>query len=74
MNFLMCTSDKKLGSERMSVNILCNNYGLHNIINEYFLEKAFRVLKTNEQRAFGEYRTQRLMLAAWDALQTGVPL
>jgi N-6 DNA Methylase len=30
--------------------------------------ETFRVLKTNEQRAFGEYRTRRLVLEAWDAL------
>ena len=29
--------------------------------------ETFRVLKANEIRAFGEYRTQRLVLAAWDA-------
>jgi hypothetical protein len=30
--------------------------------------ETFRVLKNNEMRQFGEYRTQRLVLAAWDAL------
>ena len=35
--------------------------------------ETFRVLQKNELREFGEYRTQRLVLAAWDALQTGVP-
>jgi hypothetical protein len=30
--------------------------------------EAFRVLKTNELRQFGEYRTQRLVLEAWDRL------
>jgi hypothetical protein len=30
--------------------------------------ETFRVLKTNEQRQFGEYRTQRLVLEAWDRL------
>ena len=30
--------------------------------------ETFRVLKTNEQRAFGEFRTRRLVLEAWDAL------
>jgi hypothetical protein len=28
--------------------------------------ETFRVLKENEIRAFGEYRTQRLVLEAWD--------
>ncbi|MEO6098589.1 MAG: DNA methyltransferase [Fibrobacteria bacterium] len=30
--------------------------------------ETFRVLKNNETREFGEYRTQRLILEAWDAL------
>jgi len=30
--------------------------------------ETFRVLKTNEIRQFGEYRTQRLVLEAWDRL------
>lgn len=30
--------------------------------------ETFRVLKNNEQREFGEYRTRRLVLEAWDAL------
>jgi hypothetical protein len=30
--------------------------------------ETFRVLKNNEQRQFGEYRTQRLVLEAWDRL------
>jgi hypothetical protein len=29
--------------------------------------ETFRVLKANEKKRFGEYRTQRLVLAAWDA-------
>lgn len=28
--------------------------------------KVLRVLKNNEMRQFGEYRTRRLMLEAWD--------
>ena len=37
--------------------------------------ETFRGLKNKEERAFGEYRTQRLVLAAWDSLVTGdVPL
>ena len=31
--------------------------------------ETFRVLKNNEMKAFDEYRTQRLVLAAWDALE-----
>jgi hypothetical protein len=33
--------------------------------------ETFRVLKNNEHRQFGEYRTQRLVLAAWDRMEGG---
>jgi len=33
--------------------------------------ETFRVLKNNEIKAFGEYRTQRLVLEAWDRLDSG---
>lgn len=33
-----------------------------------FPSETFRVLKNNEMKQFGEYRTQRLVLAAWDQL------
>jgi N-6 DNA Methylase len=33
--------------------------------------ETFRVLKTNEISHFGEYRTARLVLAAWDRLERG---
>jgi hypothetical protein len=32
--------------------------------------ETFRVLKTNEIRRFGEYRTARLVLQAWDSLDS----
>ena len=35
---------------------------------EDYPSETFRVLKNNELRQFGEYRTQRLVLAAWDRL------
>jgi hypothetical protein len=54
-------------------------YGLNRDELRYILDPAdvmgpdypsetFRVLKTNELRQFGEYRTQRLTLKAWDRL------
>ena len=54
-------------------------YGLSRYELRYILDPAdvmgpdypsetFRVLKTNEIREFGEYRTQRLVLEAWDRL------
>ena len=33
--------------------------------------ETFRVLKKNEIARFGEYRTARLVLAAWDAMEAG---
>jgi hypothetical protein len=33
--------------------------------------ETFRVLKNNEIRQFGEYRTQRLVLEAWDRFLGG---
>lgn len=33
--------------------------------------ETFRVLKNNEMREFGEYRSRRLVLEAWDALTAG---
>jgi hypothetical protein len=33
--------------------------------------ETFRVLKSNEMKKHGEYRTARLVLAAWDALERG---
>jgi len=33
--------------------------------------ETFRVLKANEMREFGEYRTRNLVLEAWDRLHTG---
>lgn len=33
--------------------------------------ETFRVLKKNEMKAHGEYRTQRLVLDAWDRLERG---
>jgi hypothetical protein len=33
-----------------------------------FSSETFRVLKNNEIKKYGEYRTQRLVLAAWDMM------
>lgn len=35
-----------------------------------YTSETFRVLKNNEMREFGEYRTRRLVLAAWDKQYT----
>jgi len=34
-----------------------------------FPGETFRVLKNKEEKAFGEYRTRRLVLTAWERLQ-----
>ncbi len=36
---------------------------------EDFPRETFRVLKEKEVRLYGEYRTRRLVLEAWDELQ-----
>lgn len=38
-----------------------------------FPSETFRVLKNNEMKQFGEYRTQRLVLEAWDKLFESCP-
>ena len=35
--------------------------------------ETFRVLKDMEIRLYGENRTRRLVLAAWDGMQAGAP-
>lgn len=41
------------------------------VMGDDYPSETFRVLKNNEQRAFGEYRTRRLVLEAWDRLASG---
>ncbi len=41
------------------------------VMGEEYPSETFRVLKNNEQREFGEYRTRRLVLEAWDRLIAG---
>ncbi len=38
------------------------------VMGQDYPSETFRVLKNNEMRQFGEYRTQRLLLDAWDRL------
>lgn len=42
------------------------------VMGDDYPSETFRVLKHNEIREFGEYRTQRLVLAAWDELESGL--
>jgi hypothetical protein len=39
-----------------------------------FPSETFRILKNKELKEHGEYRTQRLVLAAWDLLESGKPM
>ena len=41
------------------------------IMGEGYPSETFRVLKDKERKEFGEYRTQQLVLAAWDKLERG---
>lgn len=41
------------------------------IMGEDYPSESFRVLKNKELKEFGEYRTQRLVLEAWNKIQTG---
>ena len=41
------------------------------VMGEDYPSETFRVLKQNEEREYGEFRTQRLVLDAWDALERG---
>jgi len=41
------------------------------VMGEDYPSETFRVLKNKEIKEFGEYRTQRLVLEAWDKLETG---
>ncbi|MEF8699439.1 MAG: hypothetical protein V5B33_08995 [Candidatus Accumulibacter sp. UW20] len=38
------------------------------VYGDNYPSETFRVLKNNETRRFGEYRTRRLVLEAWDRL------
>lgn len=50
---------------------LCYILDPASVMGEDYPSETFRVLKQNEEREFGEYRTQRLVLEAWDKLHDG---
>ncbi|NKC14496.1 MAG: hypothetical protein GKR94_20625 [Gammaproteobacteria bacterium] len=41
------------------------------VMGDDYPSETFRVLRQREEKACGEYRTQRLVLEAWDALESG---
>ncbi|MDW8313170.1 MAG: hypothetical protein RMK02_10595, partial [Burkholderiales bacterium] len=47
---------------------LCYILDPASVMGEDYPSETFRVLKEYELRAFGEYRTERLVLEAWDRL------
>jgi hypothetical protein len=42
-------------------------------LNPDFPGETFRILKEKEERQCGEYRTRRLVLEAWDKLESKLP-
>lgn len=51
---------------------LCYILDPASVMGSDYPSETFRVLKNSEEREFGEYLTQRLVLAAWDRLERGV--
>jgi hypothetical protein len=41
------------------------------VMGEDYPSETFRVLKNNEMKKFGEYRTRRLVLEAWNRMEAG---
>jgi hypothetical protein len=41
------------------------------VLGEDYPSETFRVLKNSEFKKYGEYRTRRLVLEAWDRLEAG---
>jgi hypothetical protein len=41
------------------------------VMGDDYPSESFRVLRDKEIRHFGEYRTRRLVLEAWDKLEQG---
>jgi len=41
------------------------------VLGDDYPSETFRVLKNNEMKKFGEYRTRRLVLEAWDRMEAG---
>lgn len=52
---------------------LCYILDPTDIMGEDYPSETFRVLKNKEMKEFGEYRTQRLVMEAWDKLERGEP-
>jgi hypothetical protein len=43
------------------------------VFGDGYPSETFRVLKERETKEYGEYRTRRLILEAWDRLEAGEP-
>jgi hypothetical protein len=55
----------------ISREVLCYILDPASVMGADYPSETFRVLKNSEEKEFGEYRTRRLVLAAWDALEHG---
>lgn len=55
----------------LSLEDLCYILDPTSVMGEGYPSETFRVLKNKEINEFGEYRTKRLILEAWDKLEAG---
>jgi len=46
--------------------LLKSEQKIKGLMDEHYLSQTFRVFKKNEIDEYGEYRTRRLVLEAWD--------
>ena len=58
---------RKYGLSRDELRYILDPVDTHG---ENYPSETFRGLKRNEMDKYGEYRTQRLVLAAWDRMET----
>ena len=55
----------------LTLNELCYILDPSDVMGDDYPSETFRVLKNSETKEFGEYRTRRLVLEAWDKLGRG---
>jgi len=48
---------------------VCEERFITQLMGDGYPSETFRVLKNKEMKEFSEYRTQRLVLEAWDKLE-----
>jgi hypothetical protein len=62
-------TDKRMGTDLVAYGELRYILDPKEVHGEDFPGETFRVLKEKEIKQFGEYRTRRLVLEAWDKLE-----